>query len=153
MFVNFLKNKLKNTNNIKNIKLSKNCKSANSSNLENGSQRQTQIWKELCVQFLKKKAAWNKRKDKTMTLETQVNLAKSGKRSFYILRVWLEEYEYGKGVFYSEYSDDKNYTSNKMPTAYSCRIAFFLVFPLFLQSFIASFRLWDKTAPEYLWYK
>ena len=42
----------------------------------------------------------------TMTLDTQVNLAESDKGSFYNQKEWLEKYEYGKGMFYSEYSDD-----------------------------------------------
>ena len=63
--------------------------------------------------FKRKKTAWNKRKDKTMTLETQVNLAESDKGSFYNQKEWLEEYEYGKCMFYSEYGDGKNYTSRK----------------------------------------
>ena len=33
--------------------------------------------------FKRKRTAWNKRKDKTMTLDTQVNLAESDKGSFY----------------------------------------------------------------------
>ena len=33
--------------------------------------------------FKRKRAAWNKRKDKTMTLDTQVNLAESDKSSFH----------------------------------------------------------------------
>ena len=60
-----------------------------------------------------KRAAWNKRKDKTITLETQANLAESDKSSFYNQKEWLEEYEYGKGIFYSEYDDDKNCTSSE----------------------------------------
>ena len=56
--------------------------------------------------FKRKRTAWNKRKDKTMTLDTQVNLAKSDKGSFYNQKGWLEEYKYGKGMFYSEHSDD-----------------------------------------------
>ena len=56
--------------------------------------------------FKRKKTAWNKRKDKTMTLETQVNLAESDKGSCYNQKECLEEYEYGKGVFYSEHGDD-----------------------------------------------
>ena len=56
--------------------------------------------------FKRKRTAWNKRKDKTMTLDTQVNLAESDKGSFYNQKEWLEEYEYGKGMFYSEYGDD-----------------------------------------------
>ena len=54
--------------------------------------------------FKRKRTAWNKRKDKTMTLDTQVNLAESDKVSFYNQKEWLEEYEHGKGMFYSEYS-------------------------------------------------
>ena len=34
-----------------------------------------------------------------MTLDTQVNLAKSDKGSFYYQKELLEEYEYGKGMF------------------------------------------------------
>ena len=56
--------------------------------------------------FKRKRTAWNKGKDKTMTLDTQVNLAESDKGSFYNQKEWLEKYEYGKGMFYSEYSDD-----------------------------------------------
>ena len=41
-----------------------------------------------------------------MTLDTQVNLAESDKGSFYNQKEWLEEYEYGKGMFCSEYGDD-----------------------------------------------
>ena len=41
--------------------------------------------------FKRKRAAWNKKNDKTMTLDTQVNLAESSKGSFYIQREWLEE--------------------------------------------------------------
>ena len=63
--------------------------------------------------FKRKRAAWNKRKDKTMTLDTKVNLAESDKGSFYNQKEWLEEYEYGKGMFYREYGDDKNYTSSE----------------------------------------
>ena len=48
-----------------------------------------------------------------MTLETQVDLAESDKSSFYNQREWLKKYEHGNGVFYSEYSDDKNQTSSE----------------------------------------
>ena len=41
-----------------------------------------------------------------MTLDTQVNLAESEKGSFYNHKEWLEEHEYGKGMFYSEYGGD-----------------------------------------------
>ena len=56
--------------------------------------------------FKRKRAAWNERKDKTMTLDTQVNFAESDKGSFYNQKECLEEYKYGKGMFYSEYGDD-----------------------------------------------
>ena len=41
-----------------------------------------------------------------MTLDTQVNLVESDKGSFYNQKKWSEEYEYGKGMFYSGYGDD-----------------------------------------------
>ena len=53
--------------------------------------------------FKRKSTAWNKRKDKSMTLDTRVNLAETDKGSFYNQKEWLDEYEYGKGMFYSEY--------------------------------------------------
>ena len=74
-----------------------------------------------------------------MTLNTQANLSES---SFYIQREWLEEYEYGKGMFSSEYGVDKNYTSNKMPTAYSCRIIFILFFSLLLILLLSGYEKW-----------
>ena len=49
--------------------------------------------------FKRKRAAWNKRKDKTMALDTQVNLAESDKGFFYNQKEWLGEYEYGKDMF------------------------------------------------------
>ena len=39
-------------------------------------------------------------------MDTQVNLAESDKGSSYNQKEWLEEYEYGKRMFYSEYGDD-----------------------------------------------
>ena len=88
---------------------------------------------------------------KTITLDTQVNLAESDKGSFYNQKEWLEEYEYGKGIFYSKYDDCKNCTSSEhndgdwrensseedessdsnaeeLFTAYTCRIIFSLLF-------------------------
>ena len=56
--------------------------------------------------FKRKRTAWNKRKNKTMTLDTQVNLAESDKCSFYNQKEWLKKYEYGKGMFYSEYGNE-----------------------------------------------
>ena len=41
--------------------------------------------------FKRKRTAWNKRKDKTMTLDTQVNLAESDKSSFYNQKEWLDK--------------------------------------------------------------
>ena len=43
-----------------------------------------------------------------MTLDTQVNLVESDKVSFYNQKEWLEEYEHGKGMFYSDYSQYGN---------------------------------------------
>ena len=99
-----------------------------------------------------------------MTLDTQVNFAERDKISFYNKKKWLQEYEYGKDIFYSEYDDDKNCTSsedndsdweessseedessdsntNELPTAYSRHIVFFLVFSPFSPSSTASFML------------
>ena len=45
----------------------------------------------------RRRAAWNKRKDKTMTQDALVNLAESDKGSFYNQKEWLQEYEYGEG--------------------------------------------------------
>ena len=41
-----------------------------------------------------------------MTRDTQVNVAENDKGSFYNQKEWLEEYEYGKSMFHSEYGDD-----------------------------------------------
>ena len=41
-----------------------------------------------------------------MAFDTQVNLAESDKSSFYNRKEWLETYDYGKGMFYSEYGDE-----------------------------------------------
>ena len=41
-----------------------------------------------------------------MALDTQVNLAESDKSSFYNRKEWLETYDYGKGMFCSEYGDE-----------------------------------------------
>ena len=40
-----------------------------------------------------------------MTLDTQVNVDESDKGSSYNQKEWLEDYEYGKGMFYCEYGD------------------------------------------------
>ena len=63
--------------------------------------------------FKRKRTAWNKRKDISMTFDTQVNLTESDKGFFCNQEEWLEQYQYGKGMFYSEYSDDKNCTSSE----------------------------------------
>ena len=98
-----------------------------------------------------------------MTLDTQVNVAESDKGFFYNQKKRLEEYEYGKGIFYSEYDNDKNYTScedndsnweetpseedessdsntGELPPAYSCRIIFFLLSRPFLYCFFQDVR-------------
>ena len=49
--------------------------------------------------FKRKTTVCNKRKDKSITLDTQVNLAEIDKGSFYNQKEWLEGYEYGKGMF------------------------------------------------------
>ena len=63
--------------------------------------------------FKRKRTAWNRKKYKTVTLDTQVNFAKSDKGSFFDQKDWLEECEYGKGIFCSEYGDYKNFTSSE----------------------------------------
>ena len=62
--------------------------------------------------FKRKRAAWNKRKDKTMTPDTRVNLAESDKGSFCNQKEWLEEHAYEKGMFYSEYGYDLETSSS-----------------------------------------
>ena len=73
---------------------------------------------------------------------------KVAKSSFYIQREWLEEYEYGKGMFSSEYGVDKNYTSNTMPTAYSCRNIFILFFSPFPSIFYCFFQAMRNGLPR-----
>ena len=96
-----------------------------------------------------------------MTLNTHVNLAESDKGSFYNQKEWLQEYKHGKGMFYSEYDNDKNCGSSedigsyweessseedensdsnteKLPTAYNCCIVFSLFFSLSSPTFYYS---------------
>ena len=40
----------------------------------------------------RKRTAWNNRKDNTITLDTQVNVAESDTGSFYNHKEWFEEY-------------------------------------------------------------
>ena len=47
-----------------------------------------------------------------MTLDKQVDLAETDKGFFYNQKEWLEEYEYGKGMFYSEYGDDSRVSAS-----------------------------------------
>ena len=47
--------------------------------------------------FKRKRTAWNKRKEKTMTLDTQVNLAENGKGSFYNQRIMVREVRVWEG--------------------------------------------------------
>ena len=42
--------------------------------------------------FKRKRAVWNKRKDKTMALDTQTNLAENDVSSFFNQREWREFY-------------------------------------------------------------
>ena len=53
---------------------------------------------------LKERGQHGIREKTKLTLDTQVNLAGSDKFSFYNQKEWLEEYEHGKGMFDSEYS-------------------------------------------------
>ena len=102
-----------------------------------------------------------------MTLDTQVNLARKDKGSFYNQKKWwLVECEYGKGIYYSEYDDHKNCLSSddkgsnweeglseedvssdsdmeELPTAYSCCVLF-LVFPPFSPIFYCFFQALRK---------
>ena len=71
-----------------------------------GRYRKPKYQRNCAFNLKRKRTTWNRRKDKTMTLDTQVNLPKSDKGSFYNQKEWLEEYEYGKGMFFSEYGDD-----------------------------------------------
>ena len=71
-----------------------------------GHNDQRKYQKNCAFSFKRKRTARNKKKDKTMALNTQVNLAESDKGSIYNQKEWLEEYEHGKGMFYSEYGDD-----------------------------------------------
>ena len=49
--------------------------------------------------FKRKRTAWNKRKDKTMTLDTQVNLAESDRGSFYNRKNGKRSTSMGKACF------------------------------------------------------
>ena len=51
------------------------------------------------LSFKRKSTAWNKRKDKTMALDTQANLVESDKGSFCNQRKWSEFY-YGEFINY-----------------------------------------------------
>ena len=62
--------------------------------------------KEIVRSILKERGQQGIRENIKLTLDTQLNLAKSDKVSFYNQKEWLKEYEYGKGMFYSEYGDD-----------------------------------------------
>ena len=103
-------------------------------------------------------------KIKPVTIDSQVNLAENDKGSFYIQKEWLEECAYGKGIFYSEYDDDKNYTSNEDNDSHwgesasgedessasntgggDYRIIFFLVFPPFSPIFYCFFQAMRKS--------
>ena len=116
----------------------------------------------------RKRAAWNKRKDKTMNLDTQANLAQSDNGSI----EWLEEYECRNGVFYMNkmiknlrlveimIATGRKVQVKKMkaPTVLrrSCPLDIAVVLHhscFFPQSSTASFRPSEKASPEYLCYK
>ena len=69
--------------------------------------------------FKRKRTAWNKRKDKTMTLDTQVNLPERDRGSFYNQKEWLEQCEYGKGMLYSEYGNDLRTSASVLPNKFA----------------------------------
>ena len=75
--------------------------------------------------FKRKRTAWNKRKDKTMTLDTPVNLAESDKGSFYYQKECLEEYEYGKRMFYSEHGDELRKSASISPHKFAVLVKYF----------------------------
>ena len=75
--------------------------------------------------FKRKRTAWNKRKYKTMTLDTQVNLAERGKGSFYNQKEWLEEYEYGKRMFYSECGNDLRTSASIFSNKFAVLVKYF----------------------------
>ena len=80
--------------------------------------------------FKRKRATWNTRKDKTMTLDTQINLAESDKGSFYNKKEWLEKYEYGKGLLYSECSDDLRASASIFSNKFAIYIYIYFFFYL-----------------------
>ena len=58
--------------------------------------------------------------------------------------------------FYSNPACSKfpfSYHKTQYPLHIAVLSCFSCVFPLFLRSSTASFRLWEKASPEYLWYK
>ena len=75
--------------------------------------------------FKRKRTAWNKKKDKSMTLDTKVNLAESDKGSFYNQKEWLEEYKYGKVMFYSEYGDDPCVSASIFSNKFAVLVKYF----------------------------
>ena len=80
------------------MKLSTNLKSANLSNQQNRSHRKYQ--RNCAFSFKKKRIAWNKRKDKTMALDTQADLSESDKSPFCKQREWSEFY-FGEFINYN----------------------------------------------------
>ena len=89
-----MKNKLKNR--ITKVKLSRNFKSANLSQVVGRSDKHK--YQRNCAFSLKRKSTvWDKRKDKTMALDTPANLAESDKGSFCNQRKW-SEFCYGEFI-------------------------------------------------------
>ena len=78
--------------------------------------------------FKRKRTAWNKRKDKTINLDTQVNPAESDKGSFCNQKEWLVEYGYEKGMFYtvySEYGDDLRTSASIFSNKFAVLVKYF----------------------------
>ena len=88
-----MKNKLKNRKTLTNKKLSRNFKISNLSNLQNRLQRHS---------FKRKKAAHGIRENiKTMALDTQANLAESGKGSLLCSQRKWSKFYYGEFIIKS----------------------------------------------------
>ena len=89
-----------------------------------------------------------------MTLDTHVNLAESDKVSFYNQKEWLEEYEHGKGMFYSEYSQKQTpevfcvlRNSTKFTGKHLCHSLFFNKVAALRPATLLKKRLWNTCFP------
>ena len=92
--VNFLKNKLNNRNNK-----NKNSKAQIYLICKIGCSDKRKYQRNCAFSVQRKSTAWNKRKYKTMALDTQANLAESHNGSFCNQRKWSEFY-YGEFINY-----------------------------------------------------